>query len=231
MKKFEDIAQKLAPESPLYLYSRLFSGRDIDLYEDTGNYDEQLKKLEEKRQNTIIEILDFGNFDDLIKFAESVESSLQVGISFGDIAEPKYDSKILPNMIDTKKKKITEFVNGYVRSCKYKRGWSWVDGIVKSDWSIIQMSKFLSYLPFNEKTWERVNKFLKDSDGEYWKITPAKPSETGEETGLAVDKLIESGRPYAALNCIYIRRLKDDSLDIPRTLKALYAGISSTFIG
>jgi hypothetical protein len=50
VKKIAETAQILAPISPKLKYHHLFGGRDTDLYDEKGNYDEQRKLLDEARQ-------------------------------------------------------------------------------------------------------------------------------------------------------------------------------------
>ena len=59
--KIEGAANLLAPSSPEFKYHYLFSNRDFDLHDEKGNYDEQRKRLDERRQTAVSEILGDGN--------------------------------------------------------------------------------------------------------------------------------------------------------------------------
>jgi len=227
VSKVEGVAAKLAPINPLNLHRRLFSGRDIDLYEEKGNWEEQRQKLGERRQQAIRDILAYGGMDVIIQFAEAAESPSHVGHSFGVVAEAEADESILPALLETDNKKLAQFTSGYVWSRQYSNGWAWVDGLDRSGWSVSQVSQFLSYLPFTEDAWGRAAAWLGESEREYWSRTSAKPYYTDGDLGSAIDKLIEYGRPYAAINCLN-RMLHDRQLlDKSRSVKALLAAVSS----
>jgi hypothetical protein len=225
--KIECVAAKLAPTNPLNLHRRLFSGRDRDLYEEKGNWKEQRQKLEERRQQAIKDILAYGGMDIIIQFAEAVESPSHVGRSIGVIAEAEIDERILPALLETDNKKLAQFTSGYVWSRQYSNSWAWVDGLDKSGWSVSQVGQFLSYLPFTEEAWFRAGAWLGGSENEYWSRTSADPYHTDSDTGVAIDKLIEYGRPHAAINCL--QRMLDDKrpVDKLRSVKALLAAVSS----
>jgi len=228
VSKIEAVAAKLTPTNPLNLHRRLFSDREFDLYEENGNWEEQRRKLEERRQEAIRDILDYGGMDAVIRFAKSVESPSRVGHSLGAVAEEKdVDVFVLPSLLDTEDKKLAQFAGGYIWNRQYHHGWAWVDELDRSGWSARQIGQFLSYLPFTEEAWTRAAKWLGESEKEYWIRTAANPYSADGELGHAIDKLIENGRPHAAINCIY-RMLHDKRpLEKTRCVKALLAAVSS----
>jgi len=227
ISKIEAVAAKLVPKNPLNLHRRLFSCRDFNLYEENDNWEEQRQKLEERRHQAIKNILAYGGMDSVIRFAESVESPSHVGHSLGVIAEAKIDATILPALLETENKKLAQFASGYAWSRQYSHGWAWVDGLDKSGWSVTQIGQFLSYMPFTEEAWNRATAWLGESEREYWSRTSANPYHTDGDIGTAIDKLIEYGRPHAAINCLH-RMLHDKHrLDKSRSVKALLAAVSS----
>jgi hypothetical protein len=227
ISKIEAVAAKLAPKNPLNLHRRLFSGRDFDLYEENDNWEEQQQKLEERRQLAISDILTYDGMDAIIQFAEAVESPSHVGHSLGVIAEVKIDERILPALLETENKKLAQFTSGYVWSRQYSNGWAWVDGLDRSGWSVSQVGQFLSYLPFTEGAWFRAGTWLGGSENEYWSRTSANPYQSDGNFEAAIDKLLENGRPNAAINCLY-RMLHDKQpLDKSRSVKSLLAAVSS----
>jgi len=65
-------------------------------------------------------------------------------------------------------------------------------------------------LPFIPDTWERSKRLLTEDESHYWGETSAHPYEAETGLGTAVDKLIQYGRPYAALRCL--QRMQHDKL-------------------
>ena len=227
ISKIEGIAAKLAPENPLNLHRRLFSGRDLDLYEENDNWKVQQQKLEERRHKAIKDILAFGGMDSVIRFAESVESPSHVGHTLGVIGEVTIDATVLPALLETENKALAQFASGFVLSRQYRHGWAWVDGLDKSDWSVTKTGQFLSYLPFTDEAWNRVPALLGESEREYWGRISVNPYHTDCDTGVAIDKLIEYGRPHAAINCLNKMLHDKHPLDKSQSVKALLAAVSS----
>jgi hypothetical protein len=227
ISKVEVIAAKIAPKNPLNLHRRLFDGRDFDLYEENDNWEEQQQKFEERRQQVIKDILAYGGMDAIIQFAEAVESPSHVGHSLGVIAQSEIDATILPALLETKNKKLAQFASGYVWSRQYSHGWAWVDGLDKSAWSVMQIGQLLSYLPFTEEAWNRATAWLEEFEKEYWSRSRANLHHTDGDIGTAIDKLIEYGRPHAAINCLHRILYDKHSLDKSRSVKALLAAVSS----
>lgn len=228
ISKIETVAAMLAPKDPLNLYRRLFCNDVLDFYEEYDNWEEQQEKLEERRRQAIEDILTYGGIDSVIRFVESVDSPSHVGHSLGVIAEEKIDKSILPAFLEFENKKISQFVNEYAWSRKYSHGWSWVDGLDKSNWSDKQVGQLLSYLPFTKETWDRATTWLRESEREYWCRTNVNLHHEGGDIGTAIDKLIEYGRPHAAIACLYGMLHHKQALDRSRSVKALLAAVIST---
>jgi len=227
VSKIEQVAQKLAPENPLNLHRRLFTGHDSDLYEEKGNFDKQRQKLAQTRQQAIKDILTYGGIETVIKFAEDVESPMNVGRSLGAVSNAETDAAILPSLLDTKNQKLAQLAETYIWGRQYKDGWKWVDGLDRSSWSIAQSSQFLSYLPFRKETWERAGEWLGTSEGEYWKKTVVNPYQSEGDIGYAIGKLIDFGRPNVAIDCLNAMLFNKEPLDKALAVKALLAAINS----
>jgi len=227
VSKIENVAKALSPKNPLNLHRRLFSGRDFDLYEEKGNWQEQQQQLEERRQEAIKDILDYGGIEAVIQFAETAESPSNVGHSLGFIAESAIDTAILPSLLETECKNLGQLASGYVWGRHRSQGWVWVDETVATSWSHSQIGQFLAYLPFTAETWVRANALLGDSEAEYWIRASVNPYQADCNLEVAIDKLIEHGRPNAAINCLSKILHDKQLLDKKRTVQALLSAIVS----
>jgi len=228
VSRIKETANKLAPQNRLNLYRRLFTDRDIDLFEEKGNWREQEKKLEERRQLAIKEILDNEGSEAVLRFADTVESPWKVGLSLGFIAASEMDSVVLPNLLEAENKNLVQLTSGFVWSRYGSRGRVWVDEIDMTGWTHSQIGCFLSYLPFTADTWKRAKETLGEFEVEYWSIVGINPYQEKGELYVAIDKLLEYGRPNAAIRCLY-RILHDrQPLDKTRTIQALLSGLSPT---
>jgi len=225
--KIDEVASKLEPTSPLNLYTRLFNGRDFDLYEEKGDWQEQQKQLEERRQKALKVILDDGGIDGVLDFVNRVDSPSNVGLSLGVIADTSVDAEILPAYIENFERKFEQFTGAFVWSRYHHNGWDWVDNTINKGWSKSQIARFYTFLPFTLDTWKRVSAILSDSESMYWKQTGVNPYQADCELNFAIDKLIEYGRPHAAIDCIYKDIHDKKPLDTLRIVRALMSAISS----
>ncbi len=223
VKKIDQAAANLAPKTPLNLYRRLFSERDIDLYEKKGDWKEQRERLENRRQQAIREILGSSDMKEVIRFAEIVESPSNVGFSLGIIAENDTASVILPSLIDTGSEKLRLFARGFVWGRYQSEGSSWVNNISMADWSHSQIGQFLGFLPFVAETWERAKRLLAEAEAEYWRKVNVNPYEEDNELCFAIEKLIRHGRPNAAITCLNKILHDKKPIDQDLTIEALLA--------
>ncbi len=227
VNKIEFVADKLKPTSPMYFHERLFSNDDSELYEELGNWEEQQKKLAEHRQDAIKEIFQSGGVDAVIQFAGSVDSPHKVGTALGCIFDSTVEKRLLPGYLNSESHNLSLFASAYVWSAQLNKGWAWVDKLDKSSWSDRQIGCFLSSLPFCKETWDRVHLWLGQSESHYWSRTNINPYQADEQMFVAVDKLIEYGRPRRAIDCLAAMRYKKQPIEITQCLRALRAAISS----
>ncbi|HEY0829284.1 MAG TPA: hypothetical protein VGE40_14380 [Bacilli bacterium] len=224
--RIENVASALAPDNPLYLHRELFNGRDFDLIEEKESWQEQQRKLEVRRQQAIKEIFNYGGIDAVFQFSETVESPSSVGQSLGSISDSAIDSVIIPNLLKNDGKNIAQFVSGYIWSRQRCQGWVWVDNIDVKGWTRAQIGEFLANLPFTEETWKRSNVLLGDDEVEYWSRTRVNPYQSDCELGIAIDKLIEYGRPNAAIDCLNKILYDKQSVEKSSAVRALLAAVS-----
>ncbi len=229
LKRIDGVTAKLAPKEPLNLYQRIFNGRDFDLYdEDEGDdWKEKEKKLEERRQKAIGVIYEEGGIEAVLQFVQAVESAPQVGAAFGVIAKKKEDDALLPELLDSEDEKISGFIRSYVWARRWQAEWDWVDQVVSPEWTIEQQSVFFRSLPFCPEAWKRVATVLGRNEAVYWKSVHFNSFQARDDYKTAIDKLLEHGRPYAAIDCLNASRHDKRPLDHKRTVDALLAAVNS----
>ena len=79
LSELENVAEQLKPKKPQIEHRRLFSGYEMDLYEETSDWDKQREVLLQKRIKALLEIQQHEGVDGLKKFWKSVESPNEVG--------------------------------------------------------------------------------------------------------------------------------------------------------
>lgn len=226
--KVAAVADRLSPGVPAYRHQRLFSERDFELYEENGDFENQRSELERRRERAIEEVAAKGGTQAILDFAAAVQSPWRVGLAAGVVAGSEVDHVVLPELVDSEHKQIAQFARGFVWSRFRIRGWQWVDAIDTTRWTSAQIGQFLSFLPFVSGSWERATQLLGPNEVAYWSTTSANAYEAESGLDWAIDRLIEHGRPRAALRCL--NKMLDDKqpIDVGRTVRALLAGLEST---
>jgi hypothetical protein len=223
------LAEQLTPTAPSVRYRRLFSERHFDLYDERGNYEQQYQRLEELRREAVREVADSGGAEAVLTFSETVEAPWRVGLAFGSIADEAQDEFVLPRLLLSEKPAISQFTGGFVWG-RFGRGeWAWVDTINTSEWSPGELGQFLSFLPFSQQTWDRVPRLLGESEKAYWRQAAANPYQAAEaDLAGAIKKLLEFGRPNAAIRCIYHVVTSSGVVDRTLAIRALLDALGSS---
>ncbi|MDT9547337.1 MAG: hypothetical protein RI826_08390 [Chlorobium phaeovibrioides] len=224
----EHVAEQLAPTNPFNLYQHLFSNRDFDLYEENGDWDEQRKKLDTRREAAISEIFQQDGAEGVIRFSEYVSSPSQVGHALGVIADSVIELTLLPFFLDSADNKRKALVSGFIWRRYHLKGREWCDGLNKSHWTPEQVGQFLTCLPFTKETWDRASEWLQAHESQYWTRTGANAYQADGDLAIAIEKLIEHGRPRAAINCLERMRYDKQPIDTNQCVRALLAALSSS---
>lgn len=227
VNKISAVAALLAPQSPSYRHRRLFSERDMDLYEDHGNYEEQCKVLDTRRVAAIQDVLAAGGVSEVIQFAMGVESVWRAGIAFGSISSVETDGLILPGLLSTDMPSQAQFSGGFVWGRLRKEGTGWVDKIDTSQWTPEQIGQFLAYLPFTPDTWARAAQLLGVEEKHYWSKANANPFDSDLGLEHATLMLVKHGRPRAAVHLLSGMLHKKQRFDCATAVQALLAAVDS----
>lgn len=228
ISRLEQVAEQLAPTDPVNLYQHLFTDDDFDLYEENDDWEEQAKKLDVKREKAISKIFQKNGVEGVIRFAETVTSARQVGYALGVIADDVIEQALLPEFLDASDNKRKALASGFISRCYHDNDWDWCDNIDKSGWTLKQMGQFLACLPFSKEIWDGASKWLQEHEGEYWTRTGANAYQADSGLTVAIEKLIEYGRPHAAISCLDRMRRAEQPINVEQCVRALIAALSST---
>lgn len=221
------IADTLAPQTPFYRHQRLFSDRDFDLFEEKGKFEEQMIDLEIRRQKAVEEVAAAGGIKAIIDFVKTVQSPWRVGIAFGAIASLDADAEVLPGLLESDQNSLAQFAGGFVRGRFWHKGWPWVDNVDTSHWTHGQIGRFLCCLPFTSGTWTRAERLLGENQSAYWSHANVNPYQADAGLELAIDQLIQHGRPYAAIECLGKLVREKQPFDNDKAVRALLQAIES----
>lgn len=228
VNKIAAIAEILAPVLPVNRLRRLFGQRDFDLYDEKGNYEEQQRRLEERRQQAVVEVLRFGGIEAVLKFAESVEAPWRVGVALGATSHEEVEARILPSLLECEAKALAQFAGGYVWGRFAMKAWQWVNEVDLSPWSPSQKGQFLAYLPFTPATWERSSQLFGNDESPYWSRASVNPYQAAGQLQVAVDRLVAYGRPHVAVQCLEKLVHEQESFDTALAIRVLRALLGSS---
>lgn len=215
--KIEDVANKLAPESFDLANRRLFTERDLDLYEDTKNIREEHQRLDRIRQDAIKTILSAEGMEAVIRFAKQVESPRKVGEALGAIEDPNIDRFLLPGFLQHSDRSINQFLGSFVWRRFRTQKWPWVDQQLSQPWRRDQLLAFILLVPSEQQTWRRAEEILGGEVENYWKQVQLNPWGLEPDDLLeAANKLILNGQAASAVDCLYL--LAEEKVPIPMSL-------------
>jgi hypothetical protein len=227
ISQIEKIAEKLAPTDPCELYRHLFSDRNFELYDNNGEWDEQQKKLDSRRKTAIREVFQQKGVEGVLRFAQSVESPRQVGFALASVDDDVFERTFFPHLLVTEDNELNALVSSFVWSRFFINNWKWCDNIDKSNWTQAETGQFLAYLPFEKGVWEHASEWLRDCETEYWTRTSANAYQADGDLTEAIEKLIEFGRPYAAINCLNRMLYAKQPIKSIQCIRTLTAALSS----
>ena len=229
VNKIAETAQALAPRSPEFKYQHLFSDKFVGLLDGRGDYDEQIKRLDESRQSAIAEILGDNTSGDALKFAAKVAAPYEVGRALGVIASDELEFEILPSLLDTEDGALTQVVAGFIFARFWKLNTNLVDAVLERDWTLEHKAKFLTLLPFDGEIWNRVSLHLnKTHEVLYWRNVRVNPYCVPDcDITIAIEKLLEYGREGAAVMSIACTVKDKSRFDESLATRALLAVLDS----
>lgn len=221
------LVEKLTPRDPLILNRPLFNGNDVEFYYLSSDFDAARLLLETKRRAAIEEINSNGGFDSVLRFSETTRSAWQVGFTYASISNFAADSLVLPKLLLDDKSASYQFATGFIWSRFFNFKWEWVDRQNYENWSRLEAARFFCILPFNHETWKRVNEVFSLDQRLYWEVANPNMHDADEETFGAIEKLLEYGRPRAAVACLFQLSHENKKIDHSQVAKALSAAVNS----
>ena len=223
LETLSEIANEIAPVSPSHRNERLFTARDFDLYEETDNFEEEARKLNQRRQQAAEEVYSFGGLTAVLDFCQRVESPAHVGIAFAGFASVDDEKQFLPDLLESTDGALAKFTGGFVWSKFRLAAWNWVDALDMSTWTNSQKAQLLAYFPFAPPTWNRASGLLGQEENLYWLKANVNPFDAEAEIGTAVDRLLEVRRVRESIFCISRQVFKKRPINAEQTIRALRA--------
>lgn len=223
----EKIEKNISPKKIQYIYQDLFSNSDHDFYETGKTWEEQSRELEEKRKEIIENIFSEEGILGVLDLVGNVENPRKVGLILGNIENEETLSFLIDEYLATDETNFQKFFEGYILGKIVKNGYDWLKLLKNKNWNNDDKCRLLLCLPFEKQAWDYVSNWLSDDEKKYWEKVNINPYWGNGKLDFAIDKLIEYGRPLAALYCIYVNYHQNNVIDEIRATKALICGASS----
>lgn len=205
LQQLDEVADRLKPQEPEVRHRRLFSGRDFDLHDEKGSWEEQHKRLLKKRVEALKEIQQRGGTEALKGFWRSVESPHEVGNACGEDDVLARDAVYLPALLESDVDSDLSFALAYIWRRYHTKSWDWIASMDRSGWSVRAIAEFFAVLPSIEKVWQQAEAELGSDQTEYWKRACIHPSrEQLEGFDHAIQQLITNGRADMAIKCFWL---------------------------
>lgn len=228
IKKIEKAVEKLAPESFELVNRRFFTERETVFYEDKADYEKEKQRLDNIRQEVLLNILNNNGMEGIVRFAQMVESSRKVGETLGAINDDQIDFFLLPAFLNHKNNTLRQFLSGYVWRKFWIKKMEWVNYISGQSWSKKQFLEFFLLLPSEKQIWDRVEKILGIELKNYWKRVRFHPwGLESEELLEAAEKLTLNGQSAYAINCLYMLSRKKVIIPIKLASKTLLSALGA----
>lgn len=208
LEQLDQVADQLKPQEPEVRHRRLFSGRDFDLYDEKGNWDEQHQRLLEKRIEALKEIEQEGGTAALKRFWRAVESPHEVGNACGAEDALAKDEAFLPALLESESNADYRFAVAYVWRRFHAKSWEWIDGMDRSQWSVKAKAEFFAQLPSENEVWQHAESELGADKAEYWKRARIHPyPDRLDGFDHAISQLLANGRADVAIQCFWLGKL------------------------
>ncbi|HEU5081547.1 MAG TPA: hypothetical protein VFT72_20205 [Opitutaceae bacterium] len=218
--ELETVAHLFKPASPALEFKRLFGRGDHELRDEKLGFEENERRLEEKRIKAAEAIFADGGIEAIIAYSHEVNEPWRLGWAVGR-SSISAEADFLPAFLADAASPESNLARGFTWGRFYLRGWEWVDQLGTEAWSDLHRAQLLAILPFGEATWTRAENSLPDQGRLFWLRTDANPYRA--QTGLnhAILRLLENGRPLEAVACLYYQIHKPEQIDEKLAVRTL----------
>lgn len=201
VQRLDDAASALRPSKAFILHQRLFNHYGDEFY-TTDNYNEEEKKLAERREQAVTEVITQDGTPQLLEMAKSVKLPAELGGALGRIGNASLDTFLLPEYLNNAEQPLLDFVRGYVWARYFKATFEWVQQLDISSWALPQQIAFFAALPFHAEVWRLASKQLGSASKEYWGQIWPNVFQAGDDLLEAVTCAIDNKRPDLAISGI-----------------------------
>lgn len=185
------------------------------------DFEERDRQVAELRVPALREVHECGGLPLLLELADRVEDPWAVGSTLGrsELLAAEED-ELLRRCLAAENPAWANLAHGFVGGRFGSRGWAWIEeklGTPGDALSPEQRAAFLVALPFGTVTWNRLEEVESETQRRYWRRVHPYAVQNAEEAERGSKKLLEYGRPFAAVSLLARYALAEAS-EIPPAL-------------
>ncbi len=228
LKKLNPVVTSLQPVDKIFLYQRLFTNNTMDLFEEKGSWREQEEAVKKERDQAVLEMFSEGGYELIYQFSQVVESSNIVGNSLASIVE--IDEELLKEYLKSDDINTKQYISGYIWTRNYLTKGQFLENIKLVSWEPEDASRILILLPFDVKTWDKVDEVLgQDVEHLYWSNVSANSYHCDDEDNLyrSINFLLKHNRPLSAIHCLCRLLHAKKTLRLEPAVKSLLDAVST----
>lgn len=229
LNQLSPVVSSLQPVDKALLYQRLFTHNTMDLYEEKGNLREQEEAIKKERDEAISELFSEGGYEMIFQFSQTVDSPNIVGNSLASIIEID-DEELLRKYLKADDIKTKQYISGYIWTRNYLTKGQFLENIRLNSWELEDASRVLLLLPFDVRTWDKVDEVLgQDFEHLYWLNVIANSYHCDDESDLyrSIDFLLKHNRPLSSIHCLYRLLHTKKTLRLEQTVNALLGAVNT----
>jgi hypothetical protein len=203
------LASRLAPESGMERYSRLFMHRtrlgEEGLHPGDPTYD---AVLAERRLEAVQAIVEEGGLDLICQLARTCDVPWSVGESLAEAVGERFEEDLLGLLVSDERAEI-EVAGNYFRRRFGDEGWTWLRATLDGhpDITALQRARLLLAARDFPVAWEEADTRGAETAIEYWKgFVPIGLGHDFPAVEVVADRLLRVGRNAAALGLISMYR-------------------------
>ena len=172
-------------------------------------YEEYCRELEQFRLKALEEVKAIASNVDLWRLIRTCEDPSSIGWICGKYRLLNATEAKLPQCWDEGGENESRFGSAFVSSSFHSAGgWSWIESLQPSSWSVEQQTALGQSLPFVEATWDWLASLSLEAENLYWsKRTGVFLEKNCSESVVrrVVAKLVDAKRPFTAIDVVHMR--------------------------
>lgn len=207
INRLAEAYQRFEPADPIRRYAWLFAPRPALPGADDTDWQSyrrsHARSLEMAQDSAARAAYEAGGMATVLNLAAAAEQPGQIGVAAGRWALPDAEEPVMLSMLAAPEAANAQLAAGYVTGRFQVNGWDWAEATLHSTsqaWSPEQRAMFLTCLPRSSRTWDWAERFDQHTEESFWRLFAVFGIEEPQHCGRAAAKLLEHGRPYAALS-------------------------------